>query len=163
LSAQSTPTKESPPAREQAPPAWVDFLRAHATLTRRLDAAMRELHGLTLHEYEVLLQLWLADEARLRRVDLAERLLITQGGVTRLLAGLERRGLVERASCESDGRVVYAQLTADGSRTIETARSAHLRDVRRLFSERFDSRELRTLGELLARLTDGGSGPGRSR
>ena len=134
----------------------MDFLRAHATLTRRLDATMRELHGLTLHEYDVLVQLWLAPEARLRRVDLAGRVLITQGGVTRLLAGLEQRGLVERAPCESDGRVVYAQLTEEGRRLVEAARSAHLRDVQRLFADRFDAAELRTLGSLLARLRDGG-------
>src|SRR4029450_2086923 len=88
----------------EVPTGWVEFLRAHATITRQLDAALREGHGLSLNEYEVLLQLWLTEEGGLRRVDLAERLLITQGGVTRLLAGLARQGLVERAQCANDAR-----------------------------------------------------------
>ncbi len=72
---------------------------------------MRDRHQLSLNEYEVLLQLWLAEDRRLRRVDLAQRLLVTQGGITRLLAVLERAGLVERVPCPDDGRVAYAQLT----------------------------------------------------
>ncbi len=113
---------------------------------------MRDRHGLSLNEYEVLLQLWLADERRLRRVDLAQRLLVTQGGITRLLAGLERAGLVERVPCPDDGRVAYAQLTADGARRLEAAREDHLAEVERLFADRFDPSELATLGTLLARL-----------
>jgi DNA-binding MarR family transcriptional regulator len=136
----------------EVPTGWVEFLRAHATITRQLDAALREGHGLSLNEYEVLLQLWLTEEGRLRRVDLAERLLITQGGVTRLLAGLERQGLVERAKCANDARVVYAQLTTAGSRKLASARNEHLQEVRRLFADHFDRAEQQMLGELLARL-----------
>jgi DNA-binding MarR family transcriptional regulator len=117
-----------------------------------MDAALRELHGLNLNEYEVLLQLRNADGGLMRRVDLAERLLITQGGITRLLAGLESQGLVERASCSEDARVVYACLTDAGRRKLETARRTHLGDVRRLFSDRFSAAELETLSELLSRL-----------
>jgi DNA-binding MarR family transcriptional regulator len=148
--------KVPPPVRP--PAAWVELLRSHATLTRRMDAALRELHELSLNEYEVLLQLGFADEGRLRRVDLAESLLITQGGVTRLLAGLERKGLVDRADCESDARVVNAELTPQGRRKLASARRAHLGHVRELFSDRFSAAELSTLGELLSRLTDEDTG-----
>ncbi|MFN8160492.1 MAG: MarR family transcriptional regulator [Solirubrobacterales bacterium] len=113
---------------------------------------MRERHGLSLREYEVLLQLWMADGWRLRRVDLAERLLITQGGVTRMLSVLERRGAVERESCEEDRRVVYARLTDQGAERLEAARADHLGEVDRLFTYRFDERDLSSLGELLGRL-----------
>jgi DNA-binding MarR family transcriptional regulator len=113
---------------------------------------MREGHGLSLNEYEVLLQLWLAEGRRLRRVDLAASLLLSQGGITRLLAGLEREGLVERADCPDDGRVVYAQLTAAGATRLEEARRDHLAEVERLFADRFSDRELGALGELLSRL-----------
>ena len=91
---------------------------------------MRAGHDLSLNEYEVLLQLWLAEERRLRRVDLAGRLLLSQGGITRLLAGLEREGLVERAGCPEDRRVVYAHLTAAGAERLEAARGDHLAEVR---------------------------------
>lgn len=137
-----------------APAAWVDFLRAHSTITRQLDLAMRSGHGLTLNEYEVLLRLWLVDEQRLRRVDLAQHLLITQGGVTRLLAGLERQGLVERAASPEDRRVVFAQLTDAGARRVQSARRDHLADVDRLFGDRFSAAELATLDTLLARLRE---------
>jgi DNA-binding MarR family transcriptional regulator len=152
-----TETRSAKPAsRRGAPPrAWVELLRAHATLTRRMDAALRELHGLNLNEFEVLLQLSFEEGGRLRRVDLSERLLITQGGITRLLAGLERQGFVERASCETDARVVYAELTEEGRRKLESARPTHRDDVRRLFVERFSGEELDRLGELLGRLGEG--------
>jgi DNA-binding MarR family transcriptional regulator len=158
ISASATINARKHPGRAgEVPTGWADFLRSHATITRQLDAALRAGHGLSLNEYEVLLQLWLSEEGRLRRVDLADRLLITQGGVTRLLAGLERHGLVERAKCDEDARVVYAQLTSAGGRKLASARREHLRDVRRLFADHFDAAEGETLGKLLARLHRDGS------
>jgi DNA-binding MarR family transcriptional regulator len=137
----------------------VNLLRSHAGLTRRMDATLRELHGLNLNEFEVLLQLRHAEDGRLRRVDLAQRLVITQGGITRLLAGLEGQGLVERQGCKSDARVVYACLTKTGEQKLAAAREAHLEDVRRLFSDRFDAVELEQLAALLSRLDMGGAAP----
>jgi DNA-binding MarR family transcriptional regulator len=123
-------------------------------LTRQLDAALREEHELTLNEYEVLLHLWLEEESKLRRVDLADRMLITQGGITRLLATLEERGLVERAPCPTDARVVYACLTRSGTRRIEAARRSHLADVRRLFAARFSEAEIQAFAGLMGRLRE---------
>jgi DNA-binding MarR family transcriptional regulator len=138
------------------PPAWPSLLRAHAALTRRMDSALREHHGLRLNEFEVLLQLSFEDDARLRRVDLSRRLLITQGGITRMLAGLEKQGLVCRSSCDTDARVVYAQLTEAGRAKLESALSTHLADIRSLFSDRFSADELDRLGHLLSRLAEDG-------
>jgi DNA-binding MarR family transcriptional regulator len=135
------------------------LLRGHAGLTRRMDATLRELHGLNLNEFEVLLQLRRAEGGRLRRVDLSQRLVITQGGITRLLAGLERQGLVERQGCKTDARVVYACITRAGEGKLAAAREAHLEDVRRLFSDRFDATELEQLAGLLSRLDPGGAAP----
>ena len=75
------------------------FLRAHAAITRQLDRELVAEHGLTINDYEVLLHLSRTDEKMLRRVDLAERVLLTPSGITRLLDGLERSGLVSKASC----------------------------------------------------------------
>src|SRR5918912_2318961 len=95
--------------------AWISFLRSHAAITRELSAQLQREHGLTLNDYEVLLHLSHADGGRLRRVDLAERVVLTASGITRLLEGLERAGFVTKATCESDARVSYAQLTEAGT------------------------------------------------
>ena len=133
--------------------AWVNLLRAHAALTRALSADLVNSHGLTIHDYEVLLHLWRAPDRRLRRVDLAERLLLTASGITRLLDGLERAGYVCKARCDSDARVTYAVLTDVGAAKLEEASGTHLRGIRQTFDQRFDGDELKTLGELLGRLS----------
>src|SRR3989442_15700647 len=97
-----TSTKRSQSQRAAVPEAWKRFLRAHSALTRQMDADLIVSHGLTLSDYEVLLRLSQAPDRRMRRVDLAEGVLLTQSGITRLLAGLEQAGWVERASCETD-------------------------------------------------------------
>ena len=86
-------------------------MRAHAGATRALNAQLLADHGLTINDYEVLLRLARAPDRRMRRVDLAEEVLLTASGITRLLDGLEKAGSVERGTCDSDRRVVYAVLT----------------------------------------------------
>ena len=132
--------------------AWVSFLRAHAAITRQLDRELVTDHGLTINDYEVLLHLSRAPHKMLRRVDLAERVLLTPSGITRLLDGLERSGLVCKAACDSDARVVYAKLTDKGAKRLEAASKSHLTSVRALFAERFDGEDLERLAELLSRL-----------
>lgn len=143
------------PARLKVPRAWVELLRAHAAITRIMESNLLAAHGLTLSDYEVLLHLAHADERRLRRVDLAQRILITQSGVTRLLEGLERSGLIERARSPDDRRAVYAQLTDAGHRKLAEAAMTHLEDVRTMFAAEFCDAELDALGDLLARVPAG--------
>jgi DNA-binding MarR family transcriptional regulator len=133
--------------------AWLAFLHAHATVTRALNAELVAAHGLTLNDYEVLLWLARADGRRLRRVDLAERVLLTASGITRLLEGLERQAFVRKAFCQSDGRVVYAELTDEGYEKLRSASRTHLDGVDRLYEGHFTPEERDTLGELLGRLT----------
>lgn len=146
--------------REQQLEAWVRFLRAHAALTRELSADLVAGHGLTINDYEVLLHLARSPETMLRRVDLAERVLLTPSGITRLLDGLERTGLVERESCDTDRRVVYAKLTEAGMGKLREASGTHLAGIAELFTDRFTEDELATLASLLSRLpgssVDGG-------
>jgi DNA-binding MarR family transcriptional regulator len=132
--------------------AWARLLHAHASTTRALSGSLLAEHGLTLNDYEALLRLARAEDGRMRRVDLAEQLLLTASGVTRLLDGLEAAGYVERASCSTDRRVVYAVITDVGRDRLETASKSHLAEVRALFDERFDPEELEQLAELLSRL-----------
>ena len=139
-------------AGHPVPLAWVRLLAAHAAITRELDASMQRTHGLTLTDYEVLLFLSWAPGGRLRRSDLAGSVLLTQGGVTRLLKGLESQGLVTSAVSETDRRVVYAELTGDGRRRLERAARDHTADVERLFTAHLTPAQLRTLAELFGRI-----------
>ena len=130
----------------------MSYLRSHAALTRELNAELVAEHGLTLNDYEVLLHLKNAEGWRMRRVDLAESVLLTASGITRLLEGLERAGLVCKETCSSDARVVYAKLTDDGAETLRVAGVTHVRGVEELFLGRYSGSELATLAELLSRL-----------
>lgn len=140
--------------------AWARLLRGHAAATRELSTRLVAEHGLTINDYEALLCLSRAEEGRMRRVDLAEELLLTASGVTRLLEGLERAGFVERAECASDRRVTYAVLTAAGREKLEAASSSHVADVRALFEERFTADEIDQLTRLLARLPEAAEASG---
>jgi DNA-binding MarR family transcriptional regulator len=136
---------------------WVSFLRAHAAITRELSAQLQREHGLTLNDYEVLLHLSHADGARLRRVDLAESVVLTASGITRLLEGLEQAGFVCKEHCASDARVTYAKLTDAGSEKLRVAAETHLRGIDELFLSRYSGSELTALAELLGRLPVTGS------
>ena len=140
--------------------AWIRILRAHSISTRNLSADLLAKHGLTINDYEALLHLSHADDGRMRRVDLAGRLLLTASGVTRLLDGLEAVGLVEKASCQSDRRVTYAVLTEAGWARLAEASDSHVAAVRALFEERFTDDELAQLANLLGRLPGVGEADG---
>jgi DNA-binding MarR family transcriptional regulator len=131
---------------------WVCLLRGHATVRRTVATQLRSAHGLTVNDYEALLLLSRAGPKGMRRVDLAESLQLTASGVTRLLEGLERQGLVKKALCPTDGRVAYAVLTKAGRQKLAKASSSHVAAVQTLFGERYTRAELATLAELLARL-----------
>jgi DNA-binding MarR family transcriptional regulator len=132
--------------------AFIRLVRGHAATTRAMNARLVADHGLTINDYEALLHLARAEERRMRRVDLAERLILTASGVTRLLDGLERAGYVERAACASDRRVTYAVLTEAGLDKLRTASKSHITDIRSYFESRFSSDELEQLVVLLDRL-----------
>lgn len=136
------------------------LLRSYVSARRGFNAQLTHEHGLTINDYEALLRLSRTEGQRLRRVDLAESLLLTQSGVTRLLDGLERAGLVEKGTCASDARVTYAVLTDAGREKLESASASHVAAIRALFEEHFSRNELETLAELLGRLpgaAEGGS------
>jgi DNA-binding MarR family transcriptional regulator len=132
--------------------AFAALLRAHVAATRSLSAQLSADHGLTLSDYEVLLRLAHAPDRRMRRVDLAEQVLLTASGITRLLDGLEQSGFVERAACSVDRRVVYAVLTEDGLEKLRVASKTHLAQIETHFRTRLDENELEELTMLLERL-----------
>jgi DNA-binding MarR family transcriptional regulator len=154
-SAQKSPANATD--RGAVPDAWRLFLRGHSSIVRQMDADLIASHGLTLSDYEVLLRLSQASDRRMRRVDLAQGVVLTQSGITRLLAGLEKAGWVARVSCAIDRRVVYAELTDSGYAKLRDAAKTHLGGIRTLFASRFSDQELVTLAGLLERLA---SAPG---
>ena len=133
-------------------------MRAHTILRRELEAEVLTPRGLTINDFEALLHLARADDRRLRRIDLAGRLMLTPSGVTRLLEGLERGGLIENRTCSDDARVTWARLTPAGAETLECVGVNHTERLRSLFRGTLDEDEVAQLSELLGRLP--GVGPG---
>lgn len=127
--------------------AWGGFLRMHDRLTRRLDAELRERHGLPLSWYDALWQLSNSPGRQLRMTDLAERVLLTQSGLTRLVARLEDEGLVRRGPDPEDGRVTLVHLTPGGQERLAEAHRTHVAGIRRYFTEPLGDERLETLAE----------------
>ena len=109
--------------------AWVAFLQAHAVLTRRLDAELQAERGLSLADYDALVQLAISDDRRLRMSELADRVVLSRSGVTRLVDRLAADGLVARRACPTDARGSWAELTAAGLDRLRAAAPVHLRGI----------------------------------
>jgi DNA-binding MarR family transcriptional regulator len=144
------------PTTSPAIEAFVRLVRGSVAVTRQLSAQLSADHGLSLNAYEALLLLVRAPDSRMRRIDLANSLTLTAGGVTRLLDGLERRGWVGREESPSDRRVTYAVLTRAGRDKLREASKSHTRQIRELLGAHYDDGELTQLAALLDRLSDAG-------
>jgi DNA-binding MarR family transcriptional regulator len=147
-------------ATQPAVRAWTRLVRAYALTTRELSAELQESHGLTVNDFEALLVLAQAEGGRLKRVELARTLLLTPSGITRLLRGLEDAGLVERATCATDLRVTYAQITAAGREKLQAAAAAHRAQICELLDEHFESADLESIAEILDKLPGVAEGDG---
>jgi len=134
--------------------AWRAFLRGHAAITRVLETELVADHDLPLGLYDVLVQLSEAPGQALRMRELAEAVLLSRSGLTRLVDRMVRDGLVERRSCPSDARGTMAALTDAGLQRIRDAAPDHLRGMREHFAGCYDKAELATLASLLERLSD---------
>jgi DNA-binding MarR family transcriptional regulator len=132
--------------------AWRSFLRAHARVTRLLDAELTAECDLPLGSYEVLVHLVEAPDRRLRMTELADRVLLSRSGLTRLVDRMEREGLIERQSCPTDLRGTLAVLTEAGYERLRGAAPTHLRGVREHLVDQLTPDELRVLGEALGRV-----------
>ena len=135
--------------------AWRGLLRVHAALVRELDAELDEAHDLPLSSYDVLIYLQSAPGKRLRMAELADSVLLSRSGVTRLVDRLEREGLIVRDTCVSDGRGLYAVLTDEGEELLGRARPTHLAGVRERFLRHFSEDELKQLATYWERVKPG--------
>ena len=132
--------------------AWRGLLEVHAEVTRRLDAQMRSAHGLSISAYEVLMFLLDAPEHRMRMADIAERVLLSRSGCTRLVDRLTARGYVTRSVADSDGRGLYAQLTDAGIAMAQDARRTHRAGVRACFLDALTAGDEQALAAAWARV-----------
>jgi len=132
--------------------AWRGMLETHSRMVAMLDSELEREHDLPLSSYEVLMNLADADGQRMRMGELAERLLLSRSGITRLADRLVGQGLIERERCTDDGRGYFARLTPAGRAKIRVARPAHLAGVRRHFLGALEPSEIDALGAIWARL-----------
>jgi len=132
--------------------AWRGFLRTHSTLLRELDDELTRQHGLPVSSYDVLVQLDEAPEGRLRMSALADAVLLSRSGLSRLVTRLESQDLIERLECANDARGSYAAITDAGRDRLNEARVTHRAGVRARFLDHLSERELRQLAKAWSRL-----------
>src|SRR5262245_41937054 len=132
-------------ARDPRIATWRRFLVAHARLGRLLDAGLRAEHDLSLAEYDALLQLAEAPGRRLRMHQLADRVLLSRSGVTRLIDRLVHDGSVERDPCVTDARGAEAVLTPAGLSRLRSASLTHLRGIEDHFVEAISPADLESV------------------
>jgi DNA-binding MarR family transcriptional regulator len=147
-------TRTAPSRTDPRLAAWRAFLRAHATVVRELERELQAEQGMALTDYDVLVQLAGADGRRLRMSELADRLLLSRSGVTRLVDRLVAAGMVERLTCDDDRRGQWASLTDAGLQRLRDATPTHLRGVAEHFLDRLSPEELGSLEGALGRVVD---------
>lgn len=129
--------------------AWQALLHAHKTVIDTLDAELRASHNLSLSDYDVLLRLARAPERKLRMSDLAERVMFSPSGLTRVVDRLVRDRLAERVRDSDDARVVFARLTDKGHDLLCKAAQTHVRGIHQHFSGRLSQHHLRNIAAAL--------------
>jgi DNA-binding MarR family transcriptional regulator len=132
--------------------AWRAFLEAHARVTEVLARELREKEDLPLAWYDVLVQLSEAENRRRRMQELADAVLLSKSGLTRLIDRMEKEGLVRRVECDTDRRGTLAELTEDGYRRLAATAPTHLDGVRRHFTDNLTDDEAEVLELALTRI-----------
>jgi DNA-binding MarR family transcriptional regulator len=132
--------------------AWRGMLLAHARVTQHLDAQMRTAHGISSSAYEVLMFLADAPEHRLRMSEIADSVLLSRSGCTRVVDRLVELGYVTRCAASTDGRGLYATLTDAGLDKIVAARVTHHEGIRRFFLDHITTTDQIALGDIWTRL-----------
>jgi DNA-binding MarR family transcriptional regulator len=137
--------------------AWRGTLQVNAQVTAALDAQMRAEHGLSVSSYEVLMFLAGAPERRLRMSEIADRVLLSRSGLTRLVDRLVQLGHVTRCAAEADGRGSYAELTDIGLDKFRAAQRTHREGVRSFFLARLSITDTVILGDIWTRFLTSGA------
>jgi DNA-binding MarR family transcriptional regulator len=138
----SEPAARPLSARDPRLAPWRAFLLAHARVARRLDEELRAEHDISFAEYDALLAIARAPARRIRMGQLAEGVLLSKSGVTRLVDRLVGDGLVERSACLADARGAEAVLTERGLARLRAASRTHLRGIEEHFLAVVDGADL---------------------
>ncbi len=128
------------------------LVETNARLARRLGYELEATCDLPLSSYEVLLRLHRSPEGRLKMTQVADAIVHSTGGTTRLIDRLEEAGLVARRSCPSDRRAIFVEITAEGEARLDAALAVHLGYLDHALAGRLDGAERQTLTTLLAKL-----------
>ncbi len=128
---------------------WRTYLLGSARLAERLDADLRNF-GLDLGEYEILVTLSEAPDRRVRMSELADSVHQSRSRLTHTIGRMENAALVDRASCPTDRRGVWAHLTDAGFELLEVAAQTHVEAVRRYFVDAMDEADYAALGRAFA-------------
>jgi DNA-binding MarR family transcriptional regulator len=139
--------------------AWRGMLFAYRNMTSAIDERLEREHELSLSSYEVLLLLSRADDNALRMGELADELLLSRSGLTRLVDRMVARGLLERHTCSADRRGTYARLTDAGRKKFSDARPTNLAAIREQFVDRLEEDDLEDLARVWSRLEEPGEEP----
>ena len=131
---------------------WRQFLLAHARVIRTLEQELSGAVGMPLLWYDVLLQLFEAEGRRLRMAELADRLLMSRSGLTRMIDRLQKAGYVRREPSPDDARGTYTVLTRVGFDALRAAAPVHLAGIRDHWLRLYTDDELRQLDTLLGRV-----------
>ena len=131
---------------------WRSFLQTHSTVVKYLERRMEEQHGLPLSWWDVLLQLADGPEGRLRMGELAESVLLTRSGITRLVDRMIVEGLVDREPCPGDRRGYYAVITQKGRDTIESVGPDHSKDAWEVFLAHISEEEAELMANVFNRV-----------
>lgn len=152
MSPQATATPTAKPPRNAHGEAWGALARTHAAIAQRLQEALANGDFPPLPWYEVLATVAEAPEQRMKMGDLAEALVITRGGLTKLVDRLVKAGLLERTFCETDRRVSYATLLPAGGDLLEEMRPVVVAELKVAFAARLSAAEADGLRETLERV-----------
>ncbi len=128
------------------------LVEAQRRLNRIFDRALRDRSGLSVVWFEALLRLGRSPEHQMAITELGEQMVLSSGGATRLVDRLEEQGYIERIACDTDRRVHWARLTAEGLAVLTDALESHLDDLEQHFASQIGEAELETLDEVLDRL-----------
>jgi DNA-binding MarR family transcriptional regulator len=163
MSEQATATRETDAPRTGGSPhgdAWGALTRTHAAISQRLQDALAAADFPPPAWYEVLASVAEAPQRRMKMGELAEALVITRGGLTKLVDRLIKAGLLERTFCETDRRVSYATLLPAGAELLEEMRPVVVAELRLSFAANLSDAQARDLREALEQVSASACGAG---
>ncbi|MFB6367516.1 MarR family winged helix-turn-helix transcriptional regulator [Paenibacillus elgii] len=134
--------------------AWRAFVNAHAAVTKRIEADLSDQRREPLTTYDVLSALYQSPDKKLRMSDLANKVVLTRSGLTRVIERLEREGLVERERMEEDRRGAFAVLTGDGKREFLRTWPVYAEGIYNYFVSVLDEEERKVVEKALTKVSE---------